>query len=148
MSNVTNIKGNLFNSPKDSIIVHACNTQGVWGSGIAKQFKERYPRVYMEYRKQCVELATNLLGSCLLLNAGDHVIGCLFTSSGFGKDVDSEESILYSTHCALSDLIEQNVNKREIHMCRINSGLFGIPWEKTLKELESFTDERFTVYEF
>lgn len=42
--------GNLFNS-EAQVIAHQCNCQGVMGSGVAKEVKERYPHVYESYRK-------------------------------------------------------------------------------------------------
>ncbi|KAK4904538.1 ADP-ribose 1''-phosphate phosphatase, partial [Elasticomyces elasticus] len=33
--------GSLFDSPDGSALIHACNCMGVWGSGIANDFRER-----------------------------------------------------------------------------------------------------------
>ena len=44
------INGNLFDS-KANFIVHQVNCQGVMGSGVALQVKERYPHVFTEYLK-------------------------------------------------------------------------------------------------
>lgn len=41
--------GDIFDAPANTLIVHACNCQGSWGAGIAKAFKDRYPKAYMEY---------------------------------------------------------------------------------------------------
>lgn len=43
------ISGNLLNADVD-FIAHQVNCKGVMGSGVAKAIKERYPRVYSEYR--------------------------------------------------------------------------------------------------
>ena len=40
---------NLFDAPWDALLIHACNTQGVWGSGIAAQLKKAYPDAFMQY---------------------------------------------------------------------------------------------------
>lgn len=42
----------LLDSGAD-ILVNAVNTQGIMGAGLAKQFKQRYPSMYAEYRKRC-----------------------------------------------------------------------------------------------
>lgn len=34
---------------KTGLIVHGCNAQGVMGSGVAKQLRDKYPDVYTEY---------------------------------------------------------------------------------------------------
>ena len=41
-------KGNILNI-EEGYIVHGCNAQGVMGSGIAKQIREKYPKVYSTY---------------------------------------------------------------------------------------------------
>ena len=148
MSNVTIVKGDLFSAPKGSIICHACNTYGVWGAGIAKQFAKRYPRAYEKYRQECQDFEEVLLGSCLLIEEIDYNIGCLFTSDNFGSNVDSVERILSSTERAISDLVCCYGSREPIHMCKINSGLFGVDWELTKKVLEKFPEQEFTVYEY
>ena len=42
------IEGNLFNT-KANIICHQCNCQGIMGSGVALEVKNRYPKVYESY---------------------------------------------------------------------------------------------------
>ena len=49
---IKHIKCDIFESGAD-IICHQVNCQGVMGSGIAKQVRERYPWVYAEYKKCC-----------------------------------------------------------------------------------------------
>ncbi len=149
MSNITIVKGSLFDAPKDSIICHAVNCQGVWGNGIAKQFKDRFPDAYKVYHMRCKADGANLLGSCLLIPTQTQTIGCLFTSISFGGNVDSVPEILDATSESLQDLIFQNTypSARLIHMCKINSGLFGVPWDYTAEVLEEFKSQNFTVWE-
>ena len=47
---ITIKEGNLFNS-EAQVIAHQCNCQGVMGSGVAKEVKDKYPHVYESYRK-------------------------------------------------------------------------------------------------
>ncbi|KAL8767225.1 MAG: hypothetical protein Q9209_006230 [Squamulea sp. 1 TL-2023] len=93
-------------------------------------------------------------------------IACLFTSCGYGKNVDSSNAILRATENAVRDLrrqieghgerrrLEIERRKGELGECgkegenevgwemgacysvRINSGLFGVPWEETKKVLD------------
>ncbi|KAJ4484254.1 hypothetical protein C8J55DRAFT_510142 [Lentinula edodes] len=37
------------------VLVHACNTVGSWGAGIALAFKDRYPEQYELYRQWCLD---------------------------------------------------------------------------------------------
>lgn len=43
-------KGDLLESDL-KVILHGCNAQGIMGSGIAKQIRERYPQNYEFYRE-------------------------------------------------------------------------------------------------
>lgn len=46
------VKGNIFDS-KMQTLVNPVNTVGVMGAGLAKQFKERYPQMFIRYKKFC-----------------------------------------------------------------------------------------------
>ena len=137
-------KGDMFaDAPKDCLLVHACNTQGVWGSGIAKAFKEQYPKAYAAHRTYCKKehIWTNPVrtGTAQLLAPRDdneqHWIGCLFTSAKYGKNKDKPEEILKNTDKSMQMLLELisqvDAKVSTIRMCKINSGRFGVPWEKT-----------------
>ena len=49
---IKHIKCDIFESGAD-VICHQVNCQGVMGSGIAKQVREKYPWVYKEYKEFC-----------------------------------------------------------------------------------------------
>ncbi len=49
---MTIVKGNVLDSNADAIL-HQVNCQGVMGSGLAKEIKERYPVVFHEYKALC-----------------------------------------------------------------------------------------------
>ena len=46
------IEGDIFDSPAQ-VIVNTVNTVGVMGKGIAKEYKERYPEMYLLYQQAC-----------------------------------------------------------------------------------------------
>jgi ADP-ribose 1''-phosphate phosphatase len=140
------VKGDLFKAPKGSIIVHACNTQGVWGSGIAKLFADRFPKAREIYSKYCKDNGAAALGRCLLIESGDYTVGCLFTSAHYGRLKDSPQLILKHTRSAVRDLIAQAAVSDNIAMCKINAGLFAVPWPDTQAVLHEFK-RQFTVYE-
>jgi ADP-ribose 1''-phosphate phosphatase len=123
-------KGDLFTAPKGSYLAHACNCQGVWGSGVAKEFKLRFPASFLEYEAKCKSGATR--GDILICKEenGHHVV-CLFTSLNYGERVDPPELIIESTVKALKSLPKDI----KIHMPLINSGFFKVPWEETEKIL-------------
>lgn len=144
---IATIKGSLFDAPKGSILMHACNCRGVWGSGIAKTFSERFPKAYNAYAYECLRKGSLLLGTCFLIPDTDYAIACLFTSENYGRCVDSPDQILASTRKAVNDLIKQNVSNKPLHTCKINSGMFNVSWKDTESILEA-TGIDFTVYDF
>lgn len=82
------IKGDIFESGAD-VILHQVNCQGVMGSGIAKQVKERYPIVFEYYKSWCDDpsLKPGLLGQIQTVytdNTGKQAIINLFAQDKFG----------------------------------------------------------------
>ena len=89
---IKHIKCDIFKSGAD-VILHQVNCQGVMGSGVAKQVKDKYPKVYEEYKKWCNELPTNaLLGESQFVRTKEdyntNFIGIfnLFAQNNFGYD--------------------------------------------------------------
>lgn len=115
MGTISHVKGDIFSAPAGSILVHACNTQGSWGSGIALAFREKYPAQYEKYRAHCKEHGQTLVGSCLLIPGDTHDIACLFTSQAYGRRKDSPDQIVAATRTAVQNLLDKNVKKRALH---------------------------------
>lgn len=140
-------KGSLFDAPKGSILVHACNMKGVWGSGIAVQFKQRFIKSYLKYSDTCVSSWVQIGSGLLLSEENGYRVGCLLTSNGYGKEKDSVEEILKHTRTALVNILtdKSRIEGQRFHSCKFNSGLFGVPWELTEKVmLETFKEHNFT----
>ncbi|SGZ51632.1 CIC11C00000002493 [Sungouiella intermedia] len=149
------IKGDLFShtSSKKVILAHACNPFGLWGGGIAAQFRKRYPSAYKLYADHCHQHGNTLLGKCLVVPADAQskvYIACLFTSNF----ENSPSQIVEYTKQSMADLTEQlktmeNVEthngKTTINMPMINSGIFNVPWKDTEAVLQS-TDLNINVY--
>lgn len=139
MATISNIKGSLFNAPKGSILIHACNARGVWGTGIAVEFKKRFPESFEFYHQFCEEEGKKLVGLTLLCpEENGYVVGCLISSDGYGKFKDTPEDILKHTRLALPCVLTEN---RLIHSNMFNSGLFGVPWDETEKVLIEVMDK-------
>ncbi|KAH7088714.1 hypothetical protein FB567DRAFT_316729 [Paraphoma chrysanthemicola] len=148
---ITHHKGDMFkDAPINCLLIHACNTQGHWGAGIAKLFRSKYPKAYAAHHAYCAKEhspTTNPVpcGTSQLLAPVDathkHWIGCVFTSARYGKKKDKPAEILKSTKTAMEMVLElvKCVDESEeeadkvstIRMCRINSGMFGVPWVDT-----------------
>lgn len=153
-------KGDIFAAPQGSLLIHACNVQGSWGSGIAAAFRARYPAAYKIYREYCVKTHNPMTrpiptGTCLLIPPSEtsngkpkHWIGCLFTSAKYGRFKDTPTVILQNTGRAMKHLLveilqaeKDDVNFEELRMCMINSGKFGVPWRETVEVLETVVIE-------
>lgn len=113
---ITHIKADIFAAPHNSILVHACNTRGSWGAGIAAAFQARYPGAFAKYKNTCKRDGAALLGTCLLIRGETHDVACLFTSKDYGRRVDPPAEILKATRAAVADLLKQNeVDGKELH---------------------------------
>ena len=119
-------KGDLFkNAPAMTLLVHACNGRGIWGRGIALQFKKEYPIAYADYANWCSQ--ENRVGKSLISGR----VGCLVTSKNYGCYADPPQMILKQTKAALDHLMPRLGGFTEIHSPRINAGLFRVPWSET-----------------
>ena len=155
------IKGDLFTHRGKgvTILAHACNPFGLWGGGIAAQFRKRFPYANELYAEHCLKNRQGLLGSCLLVPAYDPsdfsetgpLIACLFTS-----DFETPEAkILEHTELSIRSLAQQlesipGVEKLNgvplVNMPQINSGIFNVPWERTEAILDENRQLLFNVY--
>jgi len=134
-------KGSLFDAPPGSILVHAVSTRSVWGSGIAKQFKAKFPESFKIYKEFCQEEGAKLLGVVIYCpEENGYYVYNLVTSIDYGDKKDSPEQILEQTRSALRFLLEET--SWPIHSCKFNSGLFGVPWEETEKVLIKVMEEK------
>lgn len=131
--------GSIANAPIPSIVIHSCNCKGIWGAGVAKYFATSFPDAYQQYQQYCRKGAK--VGDALLIPTKSKVVGCLFTSWGFGSEKDSPSEILLATNKALDNLFyaieERGYRYLPIHSPKINSGLFSVPWEQTERLIES-----------
>lgn len=63
MNKITYIEGDLLDFPAGiNVAHHGCNTQGIFGAGIALQIAKRYPEAE-RIDKACHEAGTNKLGT-------------------------------------------------------------------------------------
>ena len=87
---IKHIKCDIFKSGAD-VICHQVNCQGVMGSGIAKQVREKHPEVFAHYKKVCddykIRFGTNaLLGGMQVVPIANGWIVNLFAQDKFGYD--------------------------------------------------------------
>jgi len=122
-------KGNLFdNLNKEDIFLHSCNSRGVWGAGIARTFKQKFPYAYLQHCKMI-----NNVGDSYILEDKGYKIACLITSKNYGFNVDRYDVILKNTYKSLLTLFNNLTTDTVIHSPKINSGLFNVPWKDTME---------------
>ena len=56
-------KGDIFRIEGVSSYAHGCNCAGAMGKGIAVQFKDKYPDMYLEYKLLCKENKVSSINS-------------------------------------------------------------------------------------
>jgi ADP-ribose 1''-phosphate phosphatase len=145
-------KSSLFDAPKGSILVQAVNSKGVWGAGIAKEFKKHFPESFKFYKELCKEEGPNLVGTVIECpKEKDYQVCNLVISEGYGKFKDPKEMILFNTRTAVKFLLEYNPNS-DINSNKFNSGLFNVPWHETEKIIldimkETGYSKEWTVWE-
>lgn len=120
---------NLFDAPRGSVLIHACNCRGVWGSGVAREMKKRFLSAYHAYQSACLQAGN--LGNAFLWDDNEYRIGCLMTSDGYGVDVDDPDHIVAATDASLWKLFPLLGHSTEVFSPKFNSGLFRVPWERT-----------------
>lgn len=86
------VKGDVFKSDA-TFVLHQVNCQGVMGSGVAKQVKEKFPNVFFAYINRCDAFSPKtLLGTAQLVETakdyGTKFLGIfnLFSQEKYGYD--------------------------------------------------------------
>ena len=79
------IDGNLFDS-QANIICHQVNCQGVMGSGVAAEVKQRYPHVFQTYRQDYLDGKLKLGYVCFAEANQNQVIANMCGQDKFGYD--------------------------------------------------------------
>lgn len=133
---ITYEKRSLFDTPKGSYLVHACNAQGVWGSGIATMFRRKFPHAHDEYNKLCRAEPDVTLGMAFVIPDNDYGVVCLIVSEGYGQYKSPKEDILLYTKHALDQFLRNIPEGSNVYSNKFNSGFFKVPWPETEKILQ------------
>lgn len=146
------VDGDIFNCDADAIL-HQVNCQGVMGSGVAKQVREKYPIVFGYYKSWCdnPSLKPGLLGQIQIVytdNIGKQAIVNLFAQDKFGYDGNC-----YTDYNALKKCLN-SVNK-QFAGCKIAIPYLmachrgGGDWSVVSKIIEdTLTDCDVTLYRY
>lgn len=129
--------GNIFKLHEVYNYAHGCNCAGAMGKGIALQFKERFPKMYIEYKKLCSEKKF-ILGDVFVYNYGAGYIFNLGTQSTWRTKADIN-AIGLSLNKMLQFASNNGINK--IALPRIGAGLGGANWPDIVREIDRITKD-------
>lgn len=145
-----NYNGNLLDSTAD-IIAHQTNCQGSMGSGVAKAIKEKYPRVYEQYRK-AYEKGLLKLGMCQVVktnpNGGDNRLVanlCGQDTYGYGERQTNYEGIYVALE-KLANYCKENNLSSVAFPWKMSSDRGGADWMVICAMIEAaFKDLDITI---
>ena len=140
---ITYKKMSIFDAPKYTSILHACNSEGKWDTGVAAQIKEKYPEVFEDAISHLKYYNTGF--NISYTNDGYAFIN-LITSSKNSQEPDCPFVILINTCIGLTHLLVTDqtpcnyLDRSTIYMPKINSGGFKVPWIDTERVLQKIVD--------
>lgn len=120
------VRGDLFLSGAQTL-AHGCNTRGRMGAGIAVAFKERFPDMFRDYRRQCRN-GTFQPGQIALYPQQRPWVLNLATQDSLGG---ARLEYVRSCFSAISEDFG-DLGIRSLAMPRIAAGLGGLEWEAVL----------------
>lgn len=138
----------------EDIMAHGCNSRGVMGAGVAKLIRDRYPRVFNEYKRFCGSIYCRPGRNVYThenfsefpvghwgrpMRKDGYIISCI-TQGSYGR---SEKQ--YVNYDALKECIqgidefciEKDINR--VAMPKIGAGLGGGDWNKISKIIEEYS---------
>ena len=150
---VTYKQGNLLNSGCN-IICHQVNCQGVMGSGIALEIRNRFPEAYATFRKTFLN-GGNKLGAIDIVyetqdNKGIYICNMYAQAHYLPRGVNHTDYIAFRTCLQkLKDGINQQFKDATIRIgfpFKIGCGLGGGNWNIVSKIIEEeFSDDNYHV---
>jgi O-acetyl-ADP-ribose deacetylase (regulator of RNase III) len=129
--------GDLFASGLPAL-AHGCNCAGVMGAGIAVGFRDRWPAMYREYRRSCLDGKFQPGGLYVWHTfapdgESGQVIFNLMTQPAPG--IPAELSAVKSAVTAMTDWAQWH-GVPAVGMPRIGAGLGGLPWPQVAEVIE------------
>lgn len=109
-------EGNLLDAlSRTDAIAHGCNCRGVWGSGVAKQMKERFPDAFTGYKRWCdVALSPReIIGRVHRYEPETGIIFNMFTQEDYGRD-SSQRYVSYDALDACFDWANEYCQKQDL----------------------------------
>ena len=113
-------KGNLLDA-QTNVIAHQVNCQGVMGSGVAKQIKEKWPDVFAQYSYHTTMLENTCLGNCQMVQINKSQ----FVANLFGQRYYGRENLRYTSYDGIYDALA----KLQVYMDNRNCNSVAFPYK-------------------
>jgi len=136
-------------------ICHQVNCRGAMNSGLAKHIKNKYPKVYDEYKARVNKAKSEdshlddfgLLGRVLAVDVEDCTILNCFSQNYYGKDGKRYTDYVALQVCLNSIYSHLMPNERVAFPYRFGCGLGGGNWEVVKKMIaETFNDKEVEIW--
>lgn len=135
-------QGNVLDAHTD-VIAHQVNCQGVMGSGVAKQIRDKWPNVYKEYCSYYLNKNDNipdLLGKCQLVEVSDtQYVANLFGQQYYGKSgkrYTSYDAIYNALTSLAVQMLDNGMESLAIPF-KMSSDRGGADWDVILAMIQS-----------
>ena len=135
---INETRGDIFHEEWD-MLIHGVNCQGVMGSGIAKEIKERFPTAYADYKVKVDRYTTSEGPSKRLLGEihgswipGNRFIFHFFTQYDYGRTgkVYVDYDAIRTCFRAFEEDFAADALGKVVVLPRIGAGLGGGDWNK------------------
>ncbi len=144
------VHGDLLAAPTEAL-VNAVNTVGVMGKGIALQFRQAYPQMFVAYEAAC-RAGSVRAGRVLVFDRGDACGQARWIINFPTKRHWREPSRLADVDAGLVDLVAtvQRLGIRSIAIPPLGCGLGGLDWKEVRPRIETafatLSDVRVQLY--
>ena len=142
MGRINYITGDLFETHCD-VIMHGCNAQGAFGSGVAGAIRKKWPGCYNAYREAYenpkLEKPNHLpLGHIVVWYGPEKTIFNAITQPNYGYEGSRYVSYdaIYEATLQANKLL-QVLDKKEVALPLIGAGLGGGSWPIISKIIET-----------
>jgi O-acetyl-ADP-ribose deacetylase (regulator of RNase III) len=134
---LTEIKGDLFKT-NIKVICHGCNTKGKMFSGIANQFRLKYPDMFLEYKTLCDKKEFNV-GDCFWYETNDGKIIANLGTQKYPGPHATLNAITKSFICLFNKCFESGYT--EVACCMIGCGIGGLNWQEVKPIIEDLSNQ-------
>jgi O-acetyl-ADP-ribose deacetylase (regulator of RNase III) len=131
---IRTLKGNILSSTTHAIVIPV-NCVGVMGAGLAKQFKQKYPEVFVTYYKACMRGALSE-GDCFTVNHNDKGKSVLFILAATKNHWRDDSNLDKVKNCIvrIKEIVENN-HIPSVSIPALGAGLGKLEWSDVEKAL-------------